>query len=233
MIHIKPRAFLFDFDGVICDTEKLHYLSTLKTVGKHNMSLEAEYYFEKLFGFDDRALFDHIYQMHGKKLDKKTLKQLMVEKNDEFMQLVETKIVYFDGVLALIERLTLAKIPLAVVSGALSHEVDACLEKGNIKKYFLFSMCADHVRSSKPDPESYERAYVRMGSYVSDLSLQDCWVLEDSPIGIASAKAAGLPVIAITNSAKRENLTEADHIIEHYSEIEIIFPSPRLDGERG
>lgn len=222
MIRIRPKAFLFDFDGVICDTEKLHYLSTLKTIGSHNMSLEAEYYFEKLFGFDDRALFDRIYQIHGKKLDKKTLKQLMVEKNEEFMRLVESKVIYFDGVAQLIVKMSEAKIPLAVVSGALSHEVEACLKKGKLDRYFLFSVCADHVRLSKPDPESYERAYLKMGSHVTDLKLKDCWVLEDSPTGIASAKAAGLPVIAITNSAKKENLTDADHIIANYDEIELL-----------
>lgn len=222
MIRIRPKAFLFDFDGVICDTEKLHYLSTLKTIGRHNMSLEAEYYFEKLFGYDDRTLFDHIYQIHGKKLDKKTLKQLMLEKNEEFMRLVESKVIYFDGVVDLIVKMSEAKIPLAVVSGALSHEVAACLKKGELDRYFLFSVCADHVRSSKPDPESYERAYLKMGSYVTDLKLKDCWVLEDSPTGIASAKAAGLPVIAITNSAKKENLADADYIIANYDEIEFI-----------
>jgi len=222
MVNIKAKAFLFDFDGVICDSEKAHFLSTLKTIQDKEMGLTEEYYFEKLFGFDDKALFDHVYQMHGKKLDKNTLKKLMIEKNEEFMKLVETQIIYFDGVVDLIKGLHQKNIPLAVVSGALSHEVEVCLKKGDLDKYFEFMICADNVKRSKPHPESYETAFSKMAEMVDNLELNECWVLEDSPTGIESAKSAGLPVIGITNSVIEEFLKDSDHIVSHYKDINII-----------
>lgn len=222
MIQISPKAFFFDFDGVICDSEKAHMFSTMKAIKEHNIQFSEDYYFEKLFGFDDVGLFEHLFAKHGKELSPQTLKELMVSKNVEFMETIEEHILFFDGVKDLILRLHENKVPLAVVSGALSSEVKACLKKGKLDSYFEFIVCADHVRRSKPDPESYEKAFEKMVVKVPDLELQSCWVLEDSPTGISSAVGAGLKVIGITNSAAAPVLSEADVVIQDYSEIQMM-----------
>lgn len=221
MIQIKPKAFFFDFDGVICDSEKFHMFSTLRVLKKHDIEFTEDYYFKELLGFDDKDLFKHLFNQEDKDLDQQTLKQLIRDKNQMFLDVIEKKAVFFDGVIDLIQKLFSKKISLAVVSGALSNEVEHCLKKGELSQYFLFSICADHVTRSKPSSECYARAYERMLKHVPDLKLVDCWALEDSPSGLIAASGAGMKTIGITNSATEEDLGMADHVIKHYSEIEI------------
>lgn len=218
-ITVSPKAFFFDFDGVICDSEKAHMASTLHVISEYGIEFSEHYYFQKLFGFDDKGLFEHLFDLNGKKLNAALLKELIEKKNHSFMDMVEKHVIFFDGVKDLILRLDQAQIPMAVVSGALSEEVEHCLKKGDIRHFFKFMVCADHVNRSKPDPESYEKATLEMMSLVPDLEQKDILVLEDSPTGISSAKGANLEVIAITNSAPPPMLREADYIVSHYNEI--------------
>lgn len=223
MIEISPKAFFFDFDGVICNSEKAHMFAALKALEPHEIDFTEDYYFEKLLGFDDRDLFRFVFDEKGAKLDKATLKKLLREKNQVFMNQIEKHIIYFDGVVEFIKKLQAKKIPLAVVSGAFSSEVSACLKKGNLDSNFLFTVCAEHVEHSKPHAEPYEKAYHKMLGLVDGEFLpDDCWVLEDSPAGILSAKTAGMKTIGITNSLPENELSSADHVITHYREIKLI-----------
>jgi beta-phosphoglucomutase len=224
MVQISPKAFFFDFDGVICDTEKLHMLAALYVLKPHEIKFTENYYFEKLFGYDDKGLFEHLFESTGQKLNKETLKQLITEKNTVFMDQIESAIIYFDGVVELIQSLHAKSIPLAVVSGALSQEVEACLKKGKLDRYFQFTVCADNVSRSKPHPECYMTAYQKMLANIPGLLPDDCWAIEDSPMGIESAVGAGLNVIGITNTTAAPVLSVADYVIDHYREIEIKTP---------
>lgn len=219
---ISPKAFFFDFDGVICDSEKAHMLSTLKVAGEFNINFTEDYYFEKLFGFDDKGLFKHLFEKQNIDLNPETLSRLIKEKNQKFMGIIEEHVIFFDGVKNLMERLHQHNVPMAVVSGALSSEVQACLDKGQLSHYFRFIVCADQVKNSKPDPECYEVAFSKMQEFLPDLKKQDVWVLEDSPTGLNSALDADLKVIGITNSTHRIVLSKAHHIIKHYDEIELL-----------
>ena len=219
MPQIFPKAFFFDFDGVICDSEKAHMFATLKVAQSYGISFTEEYSFEMLFGFDDKGLFRHLFEIHGKQLSAQTLKELIIEKNTEFMDKVESHILFFEGVVDLISRIHQKNIHMAIVWGALAREVQACLKKGGLESYFEFMVCADHVSTSKPDPESYETAFINMMAWENTLDKKDCWVLEDSPSGLSSAVYAGLIVIAITNSNTRDSLASASYIVDHYREI--------------
>ena len=82
MTQIKqPRVFFFDFDGVICDTERLHFAASLLASTPHGMGFSEEYYFSKLIGFDDRGLFQHLFAEHKKELTPTSLMNLIQEKN--------------------------------------------------------------------------------------------------------------------------------------------------------
>lgn len=222
MITISPRAFFFDFDGVIVDSEKIHMLAALEAVQGEGLSFSEEYYFQELLGYDDVGLFEHLWNERGRKLDGGMLRQLMRDKNSAFMQLIAAKVIYFDGVVDFIRALEGKNVPLAVVSGALSGEIKACLDKGGLAKHFKFIVSADLVKRSKPDPESYEKAWEDMLAHVPDLEKSECWAIEDSPAGISAAADAGLNVIGITNSVKAEQLVRADHVVSHVSEIKLV-----------
>lgn len=222
MVKISPKVFFFDFDGVIVDSEKLHMVSALKTSQKYGINFSEDYYFDQLIGFDDVGLFNHLWKSRGKQLSKDELKTLIKNKNHEFLKAIEEHVIFYQGVKDLIERLTEKHIPLAVVSGALRNEIQPLLKKGNLESHFKFIVAADDVNYSKPDPESYEQAYHGMTALIPDLKLEDCWVLEDTPTGIHSAKEAGLNTIGITNSLDASHLKEAHHVISDYSEIVLL-----------
>lgn len=222
MIQISPKAFFFDFDGVIVDSEKIHMLAALEAARTHGISFTEDYYFDILLGYDDIGLFEHLWKDEGKPLTKAALKKLMLQKNTAFMQLVASKVLYFDGVAGFIRRLEARGVPMAIVSGALEKEITACLAKGDLAKHFKFIISADMVKTSKPNPESYERAWQDMLSYVPTLEKQDCWAIEDSPAGVSAAFDAGLNVIGITNSVSADALCWAQHVIAHVKEIEIL-----------
>lgn len=222
MIHIAPQAFFFDFDGVIVDSEKVHMLAALESAKTHGMSFSEEYYFRELLGYDDQNLFANLGKKNSQFLDEKTIAKLKQGKNESFMKLIDTNVIYFDGVLSLIEKLTAKKIPLCVVSGAREKEILACLKKGGLEKYFKFIVSTDHVKQSKPDPECYEMAFEKMLDHVPSLKKENCWAIEDSPAGINAACGAGLNVIAITNSVKRDSLQQAAHVIDHMNEIVLL-----------
>lgn len=223
MIEIQPKVFFFDFDGVIVDSERLHMWATLEALqNKPNFQFDEDYYFEHLLGFDDIGIFEFLWNDKKQKITPEELKEAMQKKNSALMQRLKEGSYFFPGVLDFIRSFKEKNIPIAIVSGALRKEILPCIEKAKITERFEFIVAADDVRHSKPDPESYEKAYHHMLEKNIELNPEDCWVIEDSPAGIASAKGAGLNVIGITNSLKKEALSQADFIVSHYSEIKIL-----------
>ncbi len=219
---ISPQAFFFDFDGVIVDSEQVHMVAARAASETFGVTFTRDYYYEILLGFDDVGLFTHLWnEQLGEKLDEAVLKDLMKKKNDTFMEKIRTELIFFDGVLALMNRLNAKSIPLAVVSGALRKEVELCLEAGKIKNLFPCIVSANDVKRSKPHPESYTKAFDIVSQKIPNLRPADCWAIEDSPAGIAAAKGAGLNVIGITNSVSANALSAADIIISKYEEIEL------------
>jgi beta-phosphoglucomutase len=222
MPTISPQAFFFDFDGVIVDSEQVHMAAARAASETFGVTFTRDYYYEILLGFDDVGLFTHLWgEQLGKKPDEALLKDLMKKKNDAFMEKIRTELVFFDGVLDLINRLNAKSIPLSVVSGALRKEVELCLEAGQIKNLFPCIVSANDVECSKPHPESYLKAFQTISQTTPNLKPADCWAIEDSPAGIVSAKGAGLKVIGITNSVSADALSAADIIISKYEEIEL------------
>lgn len=221
MVVISPAAVFFDFDGVIVDSEHLHLQAALAAAKTQGLSFSEKYYFDVLLGFDDVGLFDELFRVNDRDLPRGLRAELIKKKNAAFLAAVDSHVVYFDGVLDLIERLRAKKIPLAIVSGALESEIIACLKPGGLTDAFEFIISAEAVKRSKPDPESYELAFARMKKSHPEIKKSSCVAIEDSPAGIASAKQAGIPAIAIPNSVSADQLAKADHIVRSYQEIEI------------
>lgn len=219
---ISPQAFFFDFDGVIVDSEQVHMVAARAASETFGVTFTRDYYYKILLGFDDVGLFTHLWaEQLGQKPDEALLKDLMKKKNATFMEKIRTELVFFDGVVDLINRLNAKSIPLAVVSGALRKEIELCLEVGSIKNLFPCIVSANDVARSKPHPEAYLKAFQTIAQKIPNLRPADCWAIEDSPAGIAAAKGAGLNVIGITNSVSAEALSAADIIISKYEEIEL------------
>lgn len=217
---IQAEAVIFDFDGVIVDTEPLHYAAfqrTLEPLGLHFSWLE---YVETYIGFDDRDAFRHAFSSNGITLTPDRLLQLIEQKAAFFEEVIGLGVSAYPGVLDLIFKLNTQKVPLAICSGALRSDIDPILAMLDITDCFDVIVTADDVAASKPDPECYQLAFQRLLSTSNyTFSKEATIAIEDTPAGISAAKAAGLLVCAVTNSYTADRLNQASCIIDSLSSI--------------
>ncbi|MFA7404427.1 MAG: HAD family phosphatase [Pelobacteraceae bacterium] len=215
---IQAEAVIFDFDGVIVDTEPLHYAAfqrTLEPLGLHFTWLE---YVETYIGFDDRDAFRHAFSSKEKALSQDELYQLIEKKAAFFEEVIRSGVSAYPGVLDLISHLNANRVPLAICSGALRTDIDPILTMLGISDCFDVIVTADDVAASKPDPECYQLAFQRLlSSHQTGFSKDATLAIEDTPAGISAAKGAGLKVCAVTNSYPADRLDQATFVTESLS----------------
>ncbi|MDD2336291.1 MAG: HAD family phosphatase [Geobacteraceae bacterium] len=204
------KAVIFDFDGIIVDTEPIHFQAFQRVLQPLQLGYSWEEYLEKYIGFDDRDAFREAFASAGKLLDDGMLSDLISRKAEVFESIVRQGVQPYPGVIELIKSLS-GSLPLALCSGALQRDILPILEQFGLQDAFDVLVTADDVQSSKPDPESYILTLQRLVEiYPSTIILpQGCIAIEDTPAGITSASGAGLNVLAITNSYPAERLKGA------------------------
>jgi len=207
------KAVIFDFDGIIVDTEPIHFQAFQSVLQPLQLGYSWEQYLDKYIGFDDRDAFREVFASAGKLLGDSMLGELISQKAEVFERIVRQGVQPYPGVIELIKALS-GSLPLALCSGALKRDIFPILEQFGLEGSFDAIVTADDVQKSKPDPESYLLTYQRLVDlyHQSTIPPQECIAIEDTPAGITSAMGAGLNVIAITNSYPAERLTGALHI---------------------
>ena len=215
------QAVIFDCDGVLVDTEPLHYEAFQKVLGPLGLGHDYARYLEHFIGFDDRDAFVHAFEEAGRQLSAHSLDILMEAKSAALSVLIGQGAPGFPGVVELVEELMERGVPMAVASGALRHEVDAFLSSLGLNRFFRAIVAANDVKKSKPDPETYLLAIERLGPACGSKPLDphNCIAIEDTPAGIRSAKSAGLAVVAVTNSFPAHELCEAQKVIGSLSNL--------------
>lgn len=195
-------AVIFDFDGIIVDSERLHWAAFNKVLEPLGREISWAEYIKTFIGFDDRDTFRHAFPNFGKI----ELAGLIEKKAAAFQELLENDgAAALPGAVELIKHLS-GNIPLAICSGALRADIFPILGSLGIKNAFDTIVTADDTHISKPDPAPYKLAAKKLG-VTSGLAI------EDTQAGIASAKGAGLKVLAVTNSYPAEALTQADAVV--------------------
>lgn len=212
---MKIEAVVFDCDGILVDTEPLHYRAFQRVLEPLGLGHDFEHYLKVYIGFDDRDAFLEAFREGGRPLDDATLGELMDRKERALREIVAAGgLVSFPGVVELVRRLKAAGVPLAVASGALRREVLEFTDALGLRGAFDVIVAADDVARSKPDPESYLKAVQRLQGVVGgSVRPARCVAVEDTPAGIQAARGAALKVIAVTNSFPAEKLTDADLIV--------------------
>jgi beta-phosphoglucomutase len=197
------KAVIFDFDGIIVDSERLHWAAFNKVLEPLGKTISWPDYIQTYIGFDDRDTFRTVFPMVGKT----ELSELIEGKAAAFQELLESDgAAALPGAVELIKQLS-GNIPLAICSGALREDILPILGKLGIEKAFDTIVTADDTHISKPDPAPYKLAMKKLG-VTSGLAI------EDTPAGIASAKGAGLKVLSVTNSYPADALNQADAIVD-------------------
>ena len=209
---------IFDFDGVIADTEGLHLRAYQDTLADTPLSVEREAYYERYLGYDDVGVFTRLAHDQGQPLADGELTRLIAEKGRRFDALLDTAQPLFPGAADCIRRL--AKVTtLAIASGALHEEIERILNDAGIRGHFAAIVAADDVVRSKPAPDTYQEA-VRLLTGSAPPTWSSYVAIEDSQWGLEAARAAGLKSIAITNSYPAAVLTAADLVVDRLSEVD-------------
>lgn len=210
-------AIVFDFDGVLADSEPLHLRSYQEVLRDLGIELDREEYFARYLGFDDAGAFRAISEAREQSWTDDQIGELVARKTAVFDEMLTAVDVLYPSAADCVERLA-AQFPLGIASGALRHEIEAILRRGGIDHHFRFIVAAGETPASKPAPDPYRRAAELHG-----ISPARCLAIEDSRWGIVSAKSAGLRCVGITQSYLAHELADADAIIGSLDEFTVEF----------
>lgn len=218
------KAVIFDFDGVIADSEPLHLRAFQKTVETLGLELSAADYYSRYLACDDETFFRMFLQDNGQRSAKRQIEQLVREKGVRFEETIRDDIEIFPGVTEFLKAIR-GRFPVAIGSGALTEEIKLILRLKGLSQFFDFVIGADHTESPKPSPEVYLKCLERLrADYDETITAGQCIVFEDSPHGVLAAKRAGMKCVGITNSCAGDQLALADRVTGSFFEIIKNFP---------
>ncbi len=209
-------ALVFDFDGVLADSEMLHLRVYNDLLAPSGVTISKEDYCEKYLGFDDEGVFQQLAADHKLLLGDEEIEMLIKEKAERFEALVSASDVLYPTAASCVRRLA-AEWPLAICSGARRSEIELMLRGADLIDAFRFIVATGDTDYGKPAPDPYLKAAERHG-----VPPQACVAIEDSHAGLDSARIAGMKTIAIANTYPRTTL-RADRVVDSLDELTLDF----------
>jgi HAD superfamily hydrolase (TIGR01509 family) len=206
----RLQAVIFDMDGVIVDSEPCHEQAFLQVVQEIGYADRHGIRFADYVGRSDHDLWVDFLRQHK---PPQTEQQLLEMKSRRVVEIIRRERPLFEGLPQLVRRLA-REYRLALASGSERVVVNEVLELDGLKKLFEASVSASETTHGKPAPDIFLRTAHLLG-----LPPEACCVIEDSRPGIAAARAAGMPVIAITNTHPAAQLAGATCVVKTYEEI--------------
>jgi len=216
------KAVIFDFDGVITDSEILHFRALNQMLAQYGIEITIKDYYKTYLGFNDVDCYKLLIRQGLLKIDEQQIGDLVEQKKHIFKQLAQTEGKMIEGVRDFLTMLEDNDIPMAICSGALLTEVEMILEEARLRHLFEAIVSGDQVKKGKPDPEGFLLTLQRLNeSRENPITANQCVVIEDSHWGLEAAKTAGMHTIAVTNSYEAEQLSLAEKIVARLSELSI------------
>jgi beta-phosphoglucomutase len=224
-----PRAVLFDFDGVIVNSEPLHFYAFHEVLKTERIEITEDEYYREIIGFDDRGAFRKIFERRNRPLEPKVLLALMARKSGIMMDLIQDRrFTALPGVEEFVRSLWRTR-PLAICSGALREEIEAMLEGVSLRDCFPVIVAAEDVAVGKPDPSGYLLTLKLLSEKTKKtLAPADCLVVEDAPTVIRSVKSVGFPTLGVATSYPLMKLNDADWAVKTLRPEEVLAEVPRL-----
>ncbi len=216
------KAVVFDFDGIIVDSEPMHYRAFQKVLEPLGAGYTWQEYIDRYMGFDDRDAFREAFRVHGLQLREGQLQELIDVKAACFQEVIAAGVQPYPGVVELIRSLS-GTVPLAICSGALRSDIEPVLDQLSLTGAFDRMVTADEVQVSKPDPASYLLAVSQLQEAFPGVGITSAssLAIEDTPAGIVSAVNAGLKVLAVTNSYPASELGMAVKSVDSLAGISV------------
>ncbi len=226
------KAIIFDCDGVIADSEHLHFSLFQKVLAEVGLPLTQEDYVEKYLAMDDRGCFQAVFSAAGRPLAEDALKRLIAKKTGLYQTTAAQNLVILPGVVEFVMAVS-QKFPLAMASGALRDEVRLMIDAAGIAHYFDVVVAAEDVAKGKPAPDAYLKALAELNRVHPGRNIlpSHCLVIEDSKHGLLSARAAGMKCVAVTTTYPAHELAAADRVVPvltavRVKDLEALFAEP-------
>ena len=216
------KAIIFDFDGVITDSEILHWRSFNSVLARYGAQIPKSEYYKTYLGLTDVDCYKLLIEQGLLKLDYDAVADLVAQKKHVFEVLAEKEGRIIDGVREFLSHLKSNNVRMAICSGALRSEIELILDDDGLRDFFETVVSAEDVNKGKPDPEAFITTLTRLNDGRTDkLDANQCVVIEDSFWGIRAAKSAGMRVVAVTNTYDARRLRGADVICDRLNELSI------------
>ena len=214
------RAIVFDFDGVIANSEPLHFGAFRDVLAEEGVTLTEGDYYARYLGYDDVGVFKAIGAARAAwKAD--DIARLVARKAVRLEALERDIAVLFPGAADAVRRAA-AAMPVAIASGALGAEIRRVLEREHLAACFTAIVAAEDTPVSKPAPDPYLRAVALLSEARGEaIAASECVAIEDSRWGLDSARAAGLRTIGITHTYPASALGTVDLAIDSLDALTI------------
>jgi beta-phosphoglucomutase len=219
VFYAAMKAVLFDFDGVLVNSEPLHYRALRGCLLPEGIDVGEEEYARFYLAYDDWQAIRIALERHGIRYDAARVQGLAERKSDLFDELLAT-VPLFPGARELVQSLA-REVPLAIASGALRSEIERILQPSGLRPLFQAVVGAEDVERGKPDPEPYLRAMAHLQVHLPNLRPEECVVIEDTMPGIASALGAGMKVVAVAQTYPPEKLRAANLVVESLAALDV------------
>lgn len=204
------KAVLFDMNGIIINDEHIHELAFKQTLRPYDILITHQDYILCCVGKTDRAGYELISTQFSKKLP---IDKLLEDKANLYLKLFPEHKKTYPNVIELIHSLAKNFI-LGLTSSSSRQEVDLIITEFQIKDKFFTTISGNDVLNGKPNPEPYIKTSDKIG-----VPTNECLVIEDSRSGVESAKSAGCFCIGVTTTHSKEDLKDADAIVDNFAEI--------------
>lgn len=215
----KPKAVIFDFDGVVMETEPYHIEAFRKTI-REDFNVEVSY--DEVLAFAGLTHAEKIRRIFRKKglpvdFDAEAEGEKILARAFDIIEkeMKKGNIELPDGLIEFLDRLKAKKYKIGLATVNKRKYISRILRIAKIDKCFDAVVTSDDIKNPKPDPEIYVKAAKKLNA-----NPRNCIAIEDSVYGVQSAKAAGMKCVAITTTNTRERLKDADIIVDGFDELD-------------
>lgn len=216
-ISSELQAVVFDMDGVIIESEMIHYRSICEAMGE-NMKVPYQVFLDQCTGSDERFAMGRMAAFSDMSYDEELFQEWSRLKATAYARLIAEEVNPMPGAIDLVERVA-EELPIGLATGSRRSDVDAAfrvLGGGCLAGLFQTIVTSGDVAHSKPHPITYSKA-------VEDLGVEPsaCFAIEDSPNGIDSALGAGLRVIGVDVMHDASKLSRAERVVSTLTDVSL------------
>ncbi len=207
-------AIIFDFDGVLVDSEPLHEWAIREAVTPLGWVFTHEQFVEGIVGRGDERAFVTIAGWNRAPISEALGASLLARKRELMAEGIAAGRYAVQPHATEIVALASERFPLAVCSGSRASVVCGMLEATGLASHFRHVITADDVTLAKPAPDGYLLAAARLA-----VDTAQCVAIEDTPTGIAAAKAAGMRVVGLCHTCPGSALAQADEVLDQIADL--------------